>query len=115
MIIAIVEDLMFTSKIKVAATQLGVAVVFARSKEAALDEMRKQAPARVILDLNSIRADPLGIVGAMKQDPALASLPTVGFVSHVRADIIDAARQAGVDEIMARSAFTERLAEILRS
>jgi CheY-like chemotaxis protein len=114
-IIAIVEDLMFTSKIKVAASQLGVIVVFARSKEAALDEMRKQAPARVILDLNSIRADPLGIVGAMKADPALAATPTVGFVSHVRADIINAARQAGVDEVMARSAFTERLAEILRS
>jgi hypothetical protein len=51
----------------------------------------------------------------MKQDPALASLPTVGFVSHVRADVINAARQAGVDEVMARSAFTERLAEILKS
>ena len=69
----------------------------------------------MIFDLNSARTDPLGIVVAMKQDPALASLPTVGFVPHVRADIIDAARQAGVDEVMARSAFTERLAEILKS
>jgi PleD family two-component response regulator len=115
MILAIVDDLMFTSKIKTAANQLGVPIVFARSKEAALDEMRKRAPTRVIFDLNSARTDPLGIVGAMKQDPALASLPTVGFVSHVRADVINAARQAGVDEVMARSAFTERLAEILKS
>jgi PleD family two-component response regulator len=115
MILAIVDDLMFTSKIKAAANQLGVPVVFARSKEAALDEMRKLAPTRVIFDLNSARTDPLGIVGAMKQDPALASTPTVGFVSHVRTDIINAARQAGVDEVLARSAFTERLAEILKS
>ena len=115
MILAIVDDLMFTSKIKTAANQLGVPIVFARSKDGALDEMRKRAPTRVIFDLNSARTDPLGIVGAMKQDPALASLRTVGFVSHVRADIIDAARQAGVDEVMARSAFTERLAEILKS
>jgi hypothetical protein len=37
----------------------------------------------------------------------------VGFVSHVRADLIDAARSAGVGEVLARSAFTARLAEIL--
>jgi CheY-like chemotaxis protein len=112
-IIAIVEDLMFTSKIKTAASQLGVQVVFARSKDAALDEMRKAAPTRVIVDLNSPRTDPLGIVAAMKRDPLLAATPTIGFVSHVRTDIIDAARQAGVDEVMPRSAFTARLAEIL--
>jgi CheY-like chemotaxis protein len=112
-IIAIVEDLMFTSKIKTAASQLGVQVVFARSKDAALDEMRKTAPTRVIVDLNSPRTDPLGIVAAMKRDPSLAATPTIGFVSHVRTDIIDAARQAGVDEVMPRSAFTARLAEIL--
>ena len=115
MILAIVDDLMFTSKIKAAANQLGVSVVFARSKEAALAEMRKQVPARVILDLNSGRTEPLNIVGAMKQDPTLAVTPTVGFVSHVRTDIISAARQAGIDEVLARSAFTERLADILTS
>jgi len=49
----------------------------------------------------------------MRGDPALASIPTVGFVSHVQTDLIDAARQAGVGEVMARSAFTARLAEIL--
>jgi CheY-like chemotaxis protein len=112
-ILAIVDDLMFTSKIKVTAGQLGVPVVFARSRESALAEMRKSAPTLVILDLNSARTDPLGTVGAMKTDPALAAIPTVGFVSHVRTDVIDAARQAGVGEIMARSAFTAQLPEIL--
>jgi CheY-like chemotaxis protein len=50
----------------------------------------------------------------MKADPALASIPTVGFVSHVQADLIDAARAAGVDDVLARSVFTARLAEILK-
>jgi hypothetical protein len=31
----------------------------------------------------------------------------------VQVDVINAARQAGVDEVLARSAFTERLGEIL--
>ena len=43
------------------------------------------------------------------------AIRTVGYASHVQTDVIDAARQAGVDEVMARSAFTARLAEILAS
>jgi len=112
-ILAVVDDLMFTSKIKATAGQVGVPVAFARSSGAALDQMRKDAPSLVIFDLNSTRTDPLGTVAAMRRDPALASIPTVGFVSHVQTDLIDAARQAGVGEVLARSAFTARLAEIL--
>jgi CheY-like chemotaxis protein len=104
---------MFTSKIKTAAAQLGMPVTFARSRAAALNEMRSQPPALVILDLNNPRTDPLGTVGEMLADPALSSIPTVGFVSHVQTDVIDAARRAGVSEVLARSAFTQRLPEIL--
>jgi len=105
---------MFTSKIKTTASQLGVAVTFARSADAALGEMRKAAPSLVILDLNNARTNPLGVVAAMKQDPTLASIPTVGYASHVQTDVIDAARQAGVGEVLARSAFTQQLADILK-
>ena len=114
MILAIVDDLMFASKIRATAARLDVPVVFARSTAAALAEMRKCAPSIAILDLNNRGTDPLGTVAAMKQDPGLAAIPTLGFVSHVQTDVIDAARRAGVDEVIARSAFTERLAEILR-
>ena len=113
MILAIVDDLMFSSKIKTTANHLGVAVTFARSAEAALKAMRTSAPALTIIDLDSARTDPLGTVAAIKSDPALASIPIIGFVSHVHADLIDSARAAGVD-VMARSAFTAQLATILQ-
>ena len=113
MILAVLDDLMFTSKIKTTANQLGVTVAFARSADGALAEMRKAAPSLVILDLNNPRTNPLAIVGSMKQDATLASIPTVGYASHVQVDVINAARQAGVDEVLPRSAFTQRLAEIL--
>ncbi|MGE5245555.1 MAG: two-component system response regulator [Betaproteobacteria bacterium] len=113
MILAILDDLMFTSKIKTAAGQLGVPVAFARSRAAALDHMRRTPPGLVILDLNNPRTDPLGVVADMKADPALASIPTVGFASHVETDLIDAARRAGVGDVLARGAFTTRLADIL--
>ena len=115
MVLAMVDDLMFASKIKTAASQLGVAVTFARSSAAALAAMKDTAPALVILDLNNPRTDPLGTVAAMKRDPATASIRTVGYASHVQVDVIDAAREAGVDEVMARSAFTSKLAEILKA
>ena len=114
MILAVLDDLMCTSKIKTAATQLGVPLAFARSSAAALAEMRKSPPSLVIFDLNNPRTDPLGTVAAMQADPALAAIPTVGYVSHVDTGLIDAARQAGVTEVLARSAFTTHLADILK-
>jgi CheY-like chemotaxis protein len=114
MILAVLDDLMFSSKIKTAATQLGVPLTFARSSAAALAEMRKAAPALVILDLNNPRTDPLGIVSAMHADGALSAIPTVGYVSHVDTDVITAARQAGVTEVLPRSAFTMQLADLLK-
>jgi PleD family two-component response regulator len=114
MILAVLDDLMFTSKIKTAANRLGVTVMFARSAEAALGEMRKAAPTLVILDLNNARTAPLEIVSAMKADAALASIPTIGYASHVQTDVIAAARGAGVGEVLPRSAFTMQLGEILK-
>src|SRR5215475_9182044 len=105
---------MFTSKLRTAAKQLNVQLAFARSSQAALADMKKERPALVIFDLNNPRTDPLGTVAAMKQDAMLASIPTVGFVSHVQIDLIEQARQAGVDEVLARSTFTSQLAEILQ-
>jgi len=113
MVLALVDDLLFRSKIKSAAAQGGVTVAFAASCEAALTAMRANPPALVIFDLDSAKADPLGAMAAMKGDAALASIPTVGYVSHVHAGVIDAARAAGVGEVLARSAFAMRLAELL--
>jgi CheY-like chemotaxis protein len=113
MIIAVLDDLMFTSKIRTAAARLGVPVAFLRTSAAALEEMKKQAPSLVIFDLNNPRTDPLGTVKSMKSDPDLAAIPLVGYVSHVQTDLIDAARQAGIDQVMARSLFTDKLGDLL--
>jgi PleD family two-component response regulator len=113
MILAVLDDLMFSSKIKSAANQLGVDLRFSRSVEGAIETMRKTPTTLVILDLNNERIGPLAIVAAMQKEPALASIPTVGYASHVQIDVINAARQAGVGEVLARSAFVQQLGEIL--
>ena len=113
MVLVLVDDLMFRSKIKSAAAQLGAAVTFAGSRDAALAAMKAGAPALVILDLNNPRTDPLGTIAAMKHDETLSRVRTVGFVSHVDANTIGAARAAGIDEILARSAFAAALPDLL--
>ena len=114
MVLVAVDDLLFSSKIRTVAKQAGVEIAFARTPDEILRQTRELAPALVIFDLNSAKADPINTVMTMKGDPSLASIRTVGFVSHVDAATIGAARRAGVDDVMARSTFAGNLAEILQ-
>jgi PleD family two-component response regulator len=113
MILAAVDDLLFSSKIRTTAKQAGVELTFARTPPEILDQARALRPALLIIDLNSAKASPIETIAALKRDAELSSIRTLGFVSHVHTDIIDAARNAGIDDVMARSAFAARLAEIL--
>ena len=115
MIVCIVDDLMFSVKISTAARALGVDVYFERSAENVLATVRAKQPALVIFDLNSKRLQPMAAIAAMKAEADLAAVRTLGYVSHVDADTIDAARKAGIDRVLARSAFSEQLGDILTS
>lgn len=112
-VLAVVDDLMFTSKIRAAARHAGVEVKFSRSRTAALADVRAAAPGLVILDLNNPRTEPLGIIADMKGDATLATIPTLGFSHHTDGETIRAAREAGVGTVMARGAFFEKLPELL--
>jgi PleD family two-component response regulator len=113
MVLAAVDDLLFSSKIRATAKQLGVEIVFARSLQEVLAQARARRPDLAIFDLNSAKVQPLETIAALKADAELASIRTVGFVSHVQTALIDAARAAGTDEVLARSAFAANLDQIL--
>ena len=113
MIVCAIDDLLFSIKISTAAKQLGVNVYFERFRDRLLPTIRDKQPSLVIFDLNSARLAPMNAIRAMKADPSLASVRTLGYVSHVDSATIAAAREAGVDEVLARSAFATRLGEIL--
>lgn len=112
-ILAAVDDLLFSSKIRATAKQVGVDVQFARSPEEILNQARTLKPTLAIFDLNSGKTNPVDTIAALKADPAMAGIRTLGFASHVHAELIAAARKAGADEVMPRSAFAGRLAAIL--
>jgi DNA-binding NarL/FixJ family response regulator len=115
MIVCAIDDLLFSIKIKAAAKQLDVPLYFERAGDRIVETVREKQPSLVIFDLNSAKLTPLVAIAALKHDPALAGIKTIGYVSHVDTATIDAARAAGVDQVLARSAFAEQLGEILRT
>ncbi len=104
---------MFSSKLRNAAKAVNAPLSFFRSVDSALAEMRARTPMLVIFDLNNPRIDALAIVAAMKNEPSLASVSTIGFSQHTATEDIAAARAAGVQQVLARGAFFERLPELL--
>ena len=113
MILCVVDDLIFSIKISTAARALASPVFFERTPDIILSRIRETRPSLVILDLNSAKLRPLEVIAQMKADPDLRDIRTLGYVSHVQTDVISAARDAGIDEVLARSAFSERLGQIL--
>ncbi len=113
MILVAVDDFLFRSKIRATGKQAGVELTFAKTPAEMLEQARTLKPTLAIFDLNSAAMAPIETIAAMKQDPALSSIRTMGFVSHVNVTRINAARQAGVDEVLARSAFAGNLGDIL--
>jgi PleD family two-component response regulator len=112
-IVCAIDDLIFSIKISTAAKALGADVFFERAPDLVLSRIREKRPSLVIFDLNSARLDPISIIAAMKSDAELQGVRTLGYVAHVDAATIKAARQAGVDQVLARSAFASSLGEIL--
>jgi len=114
MILCVMDDLMFSIKISSTTKAIGgIDVFFERSPDKVLSSIRDKRPSLVMFDLNSARMNPMAALAAMKQDSELAGIRTLGFVSHVDSDTIAAARAAGIDEVLARSAFSAQLGRIL--
>jgi PleD family two-component response regulator len=113
MILCAVEDLLFSVKISTAAKALGADVRFTRSADEVVSDVRERQPSLVIFDLNSRKLRPMEAIAALKGDDGLRDIRTLGYVSHVDTDTVAAARDAGIDEVLARSAFVARLGDIL--
>jgi CheY-like chemotaxis protein len=112
-VLAVLEDLFFTVKINEAAKRAGLPVQFVKSERDALDAAAEQ-PAVVVIDLNCTCLDPLQLIRSIKAKPELSSISLVGYVSHVQGELKLQAQQAGCDMVLARSAFSQNLPQILK-
>jgi hypothetical protein len=113
MVLAVVDDLLFSSKIRAVATATGRPAAFVREREAVLPAIREHQPTLVIFDLDRANLDPVGAIMEIRAQPDLAGLKLVGFGSHVHAERFAMARAAGLDVAMARSGFVAVLPQLL--
>lgn len=103
-VLALVRDLIFASKISASARAAKVECRIIRDSKL----LEGQPGDLLLLDLN----EP-GFVEAAASWQHANSRPAVGFVSHVDVERINRARAAGLTKVMARSGFVEALQLLL--
>lgn len=111
-VVAVVDDLMFLSRIREAAKRQGAEVRAVRTAADALAACR-QGARRVILDLDTPRLPVLDVLAALAGDPAVSGVDRVGFYSHVETDRAREAMAAGCRTVLPRSAFVRQLDDLL--
>lgn len=103
---------MFAVKIQDSAKRVGLGVSLAKTEEEAIGKA-KLNPSLIIVDLNTTGLDSVELIKKLKTDESTRSFHIVGFVSHVQTDLRKQAQEAGCDEVIARSAFSQNLPGIL--
>jgi len=114
-VIAYVDDLMFVSRIREAARPLALEIQTARSASQLLEACRSGSPKLVLADLDSPRLGSVEAIRALRAEPQTASVPVIGFVSHVNGALVAEAQAAGCTRVLARGAFVQELPRLLES
>lgn len=109
-IVALIDDVFFQAKLLETAKQVGVEVRACSTAEAFAAAVAQSAPRLVVVDLNAA-SNPLQTFERLRANGA--SIPSIGFISHVQVELAERARAAGCGEVMPRSKFTQNLATIL--
>ena len=108
-----VSDLFFTVKIGDAARRAGMQAEFVKEEKDFLEKAQAK-PALIILDLNCGGVHPVKLISKLKSDPELKQISVIAYVSHVQEDLKQEAHESGCDMVMARSAFSQNLPQILK-
>jgi CheY-like chemotaxis protein len=112
-VLAVVEDLFFVVKITEAAKRAGFSCDVVRTAAAAIEKAAAAPPLLIVIDLNARALEPVELIATLKATPALQGVSIVGFVSHVEVELKLRAQAAGADMVLARSAFSLNLPQLL--
>ncbi|HKG58180.1 MAG TPA: hypothetical protein VKB05_00255 [Pyrinomonadaceae bacterium] len=112
-VISVVDDMFFASKIRAVAEAVGKEISFPRSQEAVVSKARETKPGLIVVDLHNQRIDPVALARELKGDEELQTIKLLGFFSHVQTELQRNALAAGFDQVIPRSVFARDLPEIL--
>ncbi len=105
-------DLMFSSRVTGTASQLGLEVAVLATATAVLEQCADQQVSLLIIDLSHAGGD---IQSLIKQLEATGTRPktVLAFGPHVQTARLEAARQAGCDQVVSRGQFNAGLRDFL--
>src|ERR1041384_3767690 len=86
-ILAIVDDMFFKSKIRAVAEAVGTEISFPRNKDALFQKAREAKPQLIIVDLHNQKIEPATLATELKADEELRAIPLLGFFSHVETEL----------------------------
>jgi PleD family two-component response regulator len=111
-VIALVEDPFWRSKIDNAVRSVGATTVFLSDPAETAGIIEPGAPVIVVVDL-ALKTPPFEAIAGLKKARATSSVPVVGYFDMARKDLKEKALAAGFDEVLARSSFAERFADLV--
>jgi len=109
-VVYLIQDMLFSSKIREVAKQTGVTIASAREPAAFATAAREAKLAIVDLRLPTAMAALDALAAAA--GPA-GGVRTIGFVEHERTDVMDLARAKGCADVMAKGQFANALPKLL--
>ena len=112
-VLAVVSDLFFSVKIVDAAKRAGMAVELIKDPQELMTKA-KDKPNVIIFDLNFESVNPLDIITKLKGNAELKNISLIGYLSHVQGELKQKAHDTGCDMVLARSAFSQNLAQIMK-
>jgi PleD family two-component response regulator len=113
-VLAVVDDLFFVVKINEMAKRAGMQAEFFKTENDVILKAKAEPPALIIVDLNGTSVKPVQLIAKLKAAPELKGISIVSFVSHVQGELKQQAQDAGSNMVLARSAFSTNLPQILR-
>jgi DNA-binding response OmpR family regulator len=111
-ILAVVDDLLFASKITGALEPTGYSLQVIPDPLAATAHARTKRPSLVIVDLGLERGDPFELIKALKTE---MSLPVLAYTRHTDINGQKRAIALGCDKVVARSEFFSNIPIIVGS
>ena len=119
LILALVADLFFITRVQSVCDRLGYAVKFIETTAQVGAEVdfgqyaAENQPVLLIVDTSHRGVPWAEWLAALKAAPETAAIPVVCFGSHKDVETMKQAKQAGADAVLAKSRFTEAMPEII--
>ncbi len=117
MVLYLAADLLWGTRIRSTGDEVGVPMRPVRSLEMLDARLSDSEVKGIVLDLEAPDAA-LAMITRLRADvaaPKDRAVRIVAFGPHVAVDLLNQARLAGADTVMARGAFNARLSDILRA